>query len=109
MKRCIIHFFFLFIKTSCPVGAGFHTQGLFNKQVCLTLSAHSVPALGLAGCYWLQPAVLGDRTGCLLCLGLKASLMVMLARGPKRQAFSQLQHRKLQKTVNTAASKYCRI
>lgn len=48
--------FCLLIKSSCPEGTAFYTQGLFNKQVCLTYSAQPVPGLGLAGCYWLQPA-----------------------------------------------------
>ena len=90
--------FCLLIKSSCPEGTAFNTQGLFNKQVCLTSSAQPVPGLGLAGCYWLQPAALRDRTSCLLCPRLKASLMAKLAGGPGLQTSSQLQDRKLHTT-----------
>nr|XP_008292743.1 PREDICTED: uncharacterized protein C2orf82 homolog [Stegastes partitus] len=57
-------------------------------------SAQPVPGLGLAGCYWLQPAALRDRTSCLLCPRLKASLMAELAAGLGLQTCSQLQNRK---------------
>lgn len=77
--------FCLLLKSSCPEGPAFYTQGLFNKQVCLTCSAQPVPGLGLAGCYWLQLAALHDRTSCLLCPRLKASLMAELAGGPGLQ------------------------
>ena len=92
------------INSSCPEGTAFYTQGLFNKQVCLTSSARPVPALGLAGCYWLQPAALRDRTSCLLCPRLKASLMAKLAGGPGLQTSGQLRDRML----NTA-SQHCSI
>lgn len=74
--------FYPLINPSCPEGAALDTQGLFNKQVCLTCRARPLPALGPAGCYWLQPAALRDRTSCLLCPGLNASLMAELAAGP---------------------------
>lgn len=57
----------------------FNTQGLFNKQVCLTLTSFALPAFGLSGRYWLKPVGLLGRTSCLLCHQLKASLMAMLA------------------------------
>lgn len=88
------------IKSGCPEGTTFYTWGLFNKQVCLTSSAQPVPGLGLAGCYWLQPVALRDRTSCLLCPSLKASLMAELAEGPGLQTFSQVQNRKLHTTLS---------
>lgn len=102
------YYFCLLIKSGCPEGKTFHTQGLFNKQVCLTSSASPVAALGLTGCYWLQLAALRDRTSCLLCGGLKASLMAALAGGRGLQTSSLRRDRKLRTTprVNTAASKY---
>lgn len=101
------HYVFIFrplIKSSCPEGTAFYTQGLFNKQVCLTSSAQPLPALGLAGCYWLQPAALRDRTSCLLCPGLKASLMAELDGGPGLQTSSQLQDRKPHTTQSQHSS-----
>ena len=92
------------IKSSCPEGTALYTQGLFNKQVCLTCSARPLPGLGLAGCYWLQPAALRDRTSCLLCPGLKASLMAELAGGPGLRTSSQLQDRKLHTTQSQHGS-----
>lgn len=102
------YYFCLLIKSGCPEGKTFHTQGLFNKQVCLTSSASPVAALGPTGCYWLQLSALRDRTSCLLCGGLKASLMAALARGRGLQTSSLWRDRKLRTTprVNTAASKY---
>lgn len=92
--------FCLLIKSSCPEGAAFYTQGLFNKQVCLTYSAQPVPGLGLAGCYWLQPAALCDCTSWLLCPMLKASLMAELASGPDLQTSIHLRDRKLHMTLS---------
>lgn len=96
--------FYLLIKSSCPEGTTFYTQGLFNKQVCLTSSAQPVPGLGLAGCYRLQPTALRDRTSCLLCTRLKASLMAKLARGLGLQTSSLLQDRKLHTTRSQHSS-----
>lgn len=53
-------------------------------------------ALGLTGCYWLQLTALCDRTSCLLCSGLKASLMAVLASGRGLRPSSLRRDRKLQ-------------
>lgn len=99
----IMLLFFAFLLNQAE-GTAFYTQGLFNKQVCLTSSAQPVPGFGLSGCYWLQPAALRDRTSGLLCPQLKASLMAELARGPGLQSSGQLQDRKLHTTQSQHSS-----